>query len=135
MSGNYTLDAREFDRLAEGVSRYGSGAERVINDVLHNDAGPIIYEKVNERIHASGRRFKGHTASAKASAWPRYDTGENLAVSVGTKAKWHYLYFPDDGSNTVNHAGGQMFFVLGAAAASPLIVDACLDKLANLWKE
>lgn len=133
MSGSLTLDAKELDLLTSAVSEYGDGAESIINDVLHQEAGPIIVAKINPLIHPSGRTFKGHRASANVSDWPRYDTDENLAISIGTKSKFHYLYFPDDGSNTKNHAGNQQMFYRGGVAAIPEVIDRCLAKLSEDW--
>lgn len=135
MSGNVSLSAREFDRLMAAAQAYPENAEKAINDVLHKQAGPLISQRINPLIHPSGRTFKGHRASAVASDWPRYDIDENLAVSVGTKRRWRYLYFPDDGSNTKNHAGGQHFFLRGAQAASPEVVQRCIDAMTREWSE
>lgn len=133
MSGNLTIDAASLDEVTSAVVDFGDGAERIINDVLHQEAGPIIAEKITPLIHPSGRTFKGHRASAASSDWPRFDTDENLAVSVGTKAKFRYLYFPDDGSNTRNHAGNQQMFYRGGMAAAPEISERCLARLSEEW--
>lgn len=133
MSDNLTLDASEFDRLASAVAEYGDEAEKGINEVLHQEAGPIIAKRINPLIHPSGRKFKGHRASAKSSDWQRYDTDANISVTVGTKTKFHYLYFPDDGSNTRNHAGNQQMFYRGGVSAAPEIIDRCLAKLSEDW--
>lgn len=135
MSGNVTLDAQEFDRLMAAAEAYPGDAEKAINGVLHKQAGPLISQRINPLIHPSGRTFKGHRASATASDWPRYDVEENLAVSVGAKRRWQYLYFPDDGSNTKNHAGNQRFFLRGAQAASPEIVQRCIEAMNREWSD
>lgn len=126
MSVRLYMDDSAIDLIVETLKNAGKNAEDAINEVMHNEAGPIIYEKVNPLIHPSGRKFRGHTKSARVSNWPRYDTNENLTITVGTKSKWHYLYFPDDGSSTYNHAGNQQFFFRGGQAAIPEIVDRCL---------
>ena len=136
MSGGiFLLDAERVGELSGLIMDFGGDAERVINDVLHNEAGPIIYQHINPLIHSSGRTFRGHHASAKTSDWARYDTDDNLAVTVGTKSKYHYLYFADDGSNTINHVGDQQFFRRGAEDAAPDIFDRCLVSLIDKWKE
>ena len=136
MSGGiFGFDANQYEKLCEGAQAYGDGAEDVVNQVLHTKAGPVIYRSINPLINPSGRTFRGHRASARTSDWPRYDADENLAITVGTKRKYHYLYFPDDGSNTKNHAGDQRFFERGGLAASDPVVDMCLDALESEWKE
>lgn len=134
MGGAFTLDAKDFDRLQRAIAEYGGDAEGAINEVLHEEAGPLIYEEINPLINPSGRKFKGHSKSAKNSPWPLYDTSANLAVTVKTKSKWGYLYFPDDGSNTRKHVGGQHFFQRGGEKAAPKVVDRCLNVLIDKWK-
>lgn len=133
MSGNVTLDASEFDRVMKAAQAFPGDAEQAINEVLHEQAGGIIYQRINPLIHPSGRTFRGHGASARSSDWPRYDTEDNLAVSVGTKSRWRYLYFPDDGSNTKNHAGNQAFFFRGAQLATPEVIERCVERMTEDW--
>lgn len=134
MGGLFELDAKDLESLQQSISSYEGSAESAINEVLHDDAGPLINEEINPLINPSGRTFKGHSKSAKNSPWPRYDTDKNLEITVGTKSKWHYLYFPDDGSNTRRHAGNQHFFERGAEKAAPKVVARCLDVLTQEWK-
>ena len=129
-----TLDTSNLDALGERIRAYPGDAEKVVNRVMHEEVGPIAYPEINAFIKPSGRKFKGHAKSAKDSAWPRYDTDENLSVTVGTKAKWRYLYFPDDGTNTYKHAGNQRFFERGGENAMPRIVDALESALIEEWK-
>ena len=134
MSG-FRLDAGAARELEERVRAFGEGAEDVVNGVIHEGAGPLIYGRINSLIHPSGRRFKGHTASASKSKWPVYRTNENLAVTVTTTAKFRYLYFPDDGEKTRNHAGGQHFMLRGAQAAAPTIMERCVAALTREWEQ
>lgn len=134
MSAELGLDLEDFAKVKAAVKEYGAGAEKAIADILH-DSGESIYREINPLIHPSGRKFKGHGSSAAASAWPRYDTNDPLSVTVATRSKFHYLYFPDDGSNTDHHQGMQQFFKRGGEAAAPRIVDRCLDALVSEWKE
>lgn len=128
------LDASAMDALHEKIRAYPGDAERAVNEVMHNEVGPIAYPRINDLINPSGRKFKGHSKSAKASAWQRYDTDKNLSVTVGAKAKWRYLYFPDDGTNTYKHAGNQQFFKRGGEKAMPEIVEALETALTDEWK-
>lgn len=133
MSSEFSLDAGEVDEIARHIAEFPGDAESAINEVMHQEAGPIIYRQINPLIHPSGRTFAGHRSSATASDWPRYVTSENLAVTVSTKRKFDYLYFPDDGSTTRRHAGNQRFFERGGSAAAPEIVERCLAKLDEDW--
>lgn len=134
MSTRLYLDQDDFTKVEAAIKEYGDGAEKVITDIFH-DSGESIYREINPLIHPSGRKFKGHSSSAAASSWPRYGTNVPLSVTVATKAKFHYLYFPDDGSNTDHHQGMQQFFKRGGESAAPRIVDQCLDALVRKWKE
>lgn len=132
-AGVLELDASQVEALASAVSGYGERAEEAINEVLHDEAGPLIYRKINPLIHPSGRTFKGHSASATVSDWASYDTTRNLEVTVRADASHRYLYFPDDGGTTVRHQGNQQFFKRGGESATPEIVERCLRVLTKDW--
>lgn len=133
MSGWAFIGEADFAAVTVAARQYPDNAERAINEVLHNEAGPVIYRGINPLIHASGRTFKGHKASAKVSDWPEYRTNENLAVTVAAKGNYQYLYFPDDGSNTNRHAGNQQFFKRGAESVIPRIVERCVQAITSEW--
>ena len=134
MATTFEVDYTQVDAIAEAVAGFAGDAERALTDALHG-SGPTIYGRINPLISPSGRTFKGHAASARKSDWPRYDTGANLAVTVSTKAKWRYLYFPDDGSSTVRHAGNQQFFRRGGELAAPEVVERCVAALMDETEE
>ena len=113
--GIFGMDAAPLMAMQDAIRAFPGDAESAINSVMHGEAGPMIYRRINPLINPSGRTFKGHRASAKASDWPSYDVSENLAVTVRAQGSFGYLYFPDDGSDTRRHAGGQEFF--GAEAS------------------
>lgn len=122
----FEVDAASLEPLMRRIESAGEMAESVVNGVLHEEAGPIIYRRINPLIHPSGRTFKGHRASAASSDWTHYDIGKNLAVTVRTKSRFNYLYFPDDGSNTRHHFGNQEFFRRGGEASVDEIVSRCM---------
>lgn len=131
MSASLSLQTDEFLEAAQRYLAAGESVEDAVNEVLHGMAGEAIYRRINPLIHPSGRTFKGHSASATASEWPLYDTSEDLAVTVRSRSRFHYLYFPDDGSNTRRHAGGQHFMERGAEAAADEISGLCLENIIN----
>lgn len=134
MSEWFALKDDAFDSVAAKAAEFGGGAEAAIEEVLHEQAGPVIYGKVSALIHPSGRRFKGHARSATAANWPSYDKG-HLSITVAARGKWHYLYFPDDGNTTRRHAGNQRMFERGAQAATPQVADMCIKNLMKKWEE
>lgn len=122
-----------YAEIALACEKYPENAERAINEVLHGEGGPIIYRSINPLIHASGRTFKGHRASATVSHWPEYHTEEPLAIEVAASSAYRYLYFPDDGSNTKRHAGNQRFFLRGGEAVIPRLTEMCLDAVTSAF--
>lgn len=131
--GTLGMDAASFEAVQEAIRAFPGDAESAINSVMHGEAGPMIYRRINPLINPSGRTFKGHRASARASDWPSYDVSENLAVTVRAQGSFGYLYFPDDGSTTRHHAGGQEFFRRGGEQAAQEVVDACLGAISREW--
>lgn len=128
MSGMFALDGEDFDNLMSAMQAYGEGSADIVTDVIH-ESGDLIYEQIDPLINPSGRTFRGHSSGAQGSRWQRYDTGEPLAITVATASSRHYLYFPDDGSNTKRHFGNQQFMLRGAEAAAPMILEKGVEAL------
>ena len=126
----YDLDATEADRLAEAMNQYEGTAGQIIDDVLHGEGAEIIKDKIAMLLPASGRKWKGKGRPAR-SVMPRsfkQDNGQ-LSVTIAARGKYHYLYFPDDGSNTRKHAGNQQFMLRGGEDAASEVIDLCIGKL------
>ena len=126
----FEMDTKEIERLHKAIRNFPGKAEETINDVFHNEAPPIVSEEIKRLMPTSGRTWKGKPKAAK-SAKSLTDETENLAFTVKTVAKYHYLYFPDDGTNTRRHIGNQQFFKRGGEAKQSEIVDRCITKLVN----
>lgn len=133
MSFTLGIEGAALEQLERHMGAFGANADDAITKALH-ESGPDIYERINPLIHPSGRRFKGHGASATVSAWPHYVTDAHLAVTVKAKSRYRYLYFPDDGSNTDRHAGNQRFFERGAKASAPRVIERCVAALTREWE-
>ena len=128
MSEWFTFEAAEFEQLAERMTAFGAGAGQIVDNVLHGAGAEEIKKEIRPLIHASGRTWSGKKASA-ASANPFTQENGQLSVTVKSRGAYHYLYFPDDGSNTVRHVGNQQFMMRGAENASERIIDLCTEKL------
>lgn len=124
------LEIKDFERLQTAMKEFQGDTEETINDVLHNEASPLIQESIKNLIPVSGRKWKGKTPPAKTSKSLTDEKG-NLAITVKTTKKYQYLYFPDDGTNTERHAGNKQFFKRGAEATQSEIVDRCVGRLVN----
>lgn len=129
-----TLDWEDLDRLQQSMKDFQGNTEEAINEVLHNEASPLIQESIKHLMPVSGRAWKGKTPPAKTSKSLTDEKG-NLAITVKTTKKYQYLYFPNDGSNTRRHAGNQQFFERGAEAKRSEIVDRCVGRLVNNFEK
>lgn len=130
----FAVDYAAFDELAAAMESFPERSERAINEVLATTGAEEVARSIDALMPVSGRRFKGHSAPAKGSKWQRI-LPENLSVTVTTVTKRHYLYFPDDGSNTRRHAGGQAFFYRGAQAASTAVVEQITARITEEWSQ
>lgn len=129
--GVLRLDYSEIDRLQQALLGYQGDTEATINDVLHNYAGNRAQTDIYRLMPKSDKRTGKH---AKDSQSLSNITG-NLSVTVTAKGKWHYLYFPDDGTNTRRHVGNQRFFERGGEAAQDDIIERCLMQLTNNFEK
>ena len=128
------LEIKDFERLQTAMKEFQGDTEETINDVLHNEASPLIQESIKNLIPESRRTWKGKGGPAKTSK-SLIDEKGNLAITVKTTKKYQYLYFPDDGSNTQRHAGNKQFFKRGAEAKQSEIVDRCVGRLVNNFEK
>ena len=126
---SFELEVDEVDALQDMLDDYGSRAEKIINDVLHDEGGNKVKDRIHMLIPSSGRSWRRKKAPASAADSLELNTTEMLAVTVKSKTAYNYLYFPDDGSNTVRHAGNQQFFYKGAEQSAAEVVELCLGKL------
>lgn len=128
---DWTLDVTEFDRLQRTMKNFPGSAEKSINDVLHNDANPLIKDAVQRLTPVSDKKKGTHAKFAQSLT----DEKGNLFITVKTTKKYQYLYFPDDGTNTRRHAGNQQFFLRGGESQQDEIVDRCINKLVNNFEQ
>lgn len=123
------IDTKDYERLMKAFQNYPGTVEDAVNEVLHNQASPILQESIQNLIPVSTRKpWKGKAPHAKESKSLR-DLPENLAITIRTAKRYQYLYFPDDGSNTRRHIGNQQFFLRGAEAKQSEIIDLCINRL------
>ena len=134
MADTFELDADQFDELMQAMQDYGDGALEKVSETLR-ESGEDIYQRINELIHPSGRKWKGKAGAANVSYWPLIKQDDALSVTVTTKSRYSYLYFPDDGTNTKNHAGMQEFFRRGGESAIPNVIEKCQQALIERWEQ
>ena len=135
---SFKLDAREHENLLRAMRLYGDRAGKTVDEVLHNEGGRLIQEEIMRLLPESGRKpWKGKKPAAKR-AQPFTQKNESLSVTIRTKSAYHYLYFPDDGSNTKNHVGykgkPREFMFKGAENQSSRIMDLCINRLIEKWE-
>lgn len=130
----FRLDAIQVLRLEEAMKDFIGDTETTINDVLHNEGGQLIHDEIKRLMPMSGKRWKGKKPPAKTSKSLEI-VGGNLSVTVSAKKAYQYLYFPDDGSNTRNHAGNQQFFLNGGENQKEEILNRCINRLVSGFED
>ena len=130
----FEMDTKEVERLYNAVKNFPGNAEKSINEVFHNEAPPLVSEEITRLMPTSGRQWKGKPPAAK-TAKSLTDETSNLAFAVKTTVKYHYLYFPDDGTNTRNHVGNQQFFRRGGENKQTEIVDRCITRIVDDFEQ
>lgn len=126
----FEVRAGELDGLSEEMEKYGQGAGQIVDEVLHGEGAQLIKNRIAPLIPRSGRTWK-KKGRAAAAAMPGAFAQDNgmLSVTIAARNKYHYLYFPDDGSNTRKHAGNKQFMQRGAENAAEEVIERCLGKL------
>lgn len=133
-SMRFELNIADVVRLENALKAYKGDAEKALNDVLHNQADELIQDEIRLLMPASNRKaWKGKKAPAKTSKSLKEIEG-NLSVTETTTNSYHYLYFPDDGTNTQKHVGNQQFFLRGAENKKEEIIDLCVGRLVNSFE-
>lgn len=134
----FKLDVSGFDDLTKAMKAFEGDAEKTINDVLHNEASPIIQKAIRNLIPVSGREWKGKLPPAKTGKSLTDEKG-NLFVTVKTTKNYQYLYFPDLGTTTRRHIGKngkpQEFFKRGGESVQGEIVERCIGRLTKKLEE
>lgn len=125
------VDTSGFEELQQAMKEFEGDVEKEINEVLHEEASPLIQDAVRMLMPRSNvKRWKGKLPHAKDSK-SLTDEKDNLSITVKTTKKYQYLYFPDDGTSTKNHAGNQQFFRRGGESQSDEIINLCVGRLVN----
>ena len=128
-----TMDISQIERFEKTIKQVGDQADIVINEYLKNQGGNEIKREIQKILPRSGRTWK-RKAPAASSVDPFKKTPINLGVKVHSTKIYHYLYFPDDGSNTKKHEGGQEFMLRGAQSAAPEIGENLINRLLDQLK-
>lgn len=130
----FYVSGEELIRLQKAMEQYSGNVEDIINDVLHNQAGVLLTEEIRKLMPESKRSWKGKKAPAKTGNSLMIVNG-NLSVTVKTTKNYRYLYFPDDGSNTIKHVGNQQFFLHGGENQTEEIINRCEIRLVEAFEE
>lgn len=122
----FKLNSDEIELLFKAIMEYPKNAEKKINKYLHGHG----YERMEKSIHNAipvSERKKKHAKNA--NPLKDKDPTANLAVTITTKTKYRYLYFPDDGTNTLHHAGERYFFQDSMERETDNVVSELLDAI------
>lgn len=122
----YEVEYSEIERLYEKIIRYPADAEKKLTRYLHAAGYERLSKSIQNAIPVSDRQ-KNHARDANALM--DKEKSSNLSVTIGTKSKYHYLYFPDDGSTTLRHAGNKQFFARGVENEETNVINEMLELL------
>lgn len=122
------LELKDFERLQQAMVQFQGNSAKIINQVFHDEGVQWVSEEIQRLMPVSGRTWSGKANAAKGSK-SLTDEKENLSFTVKTTKKYHYLYFPDDGSNTKHHAGNQQFFKKSGETKQNDIIERCVLRL------
>jgi hypothetical protein len=130
MSVTFDVDVSKVEQLTEAIKQFQDEAETKINTYLHGEGYRRFEQAIHNAMPVSGRSWNGKRAAAKTSRSVQdKDKGENLAVTLHSTTVYGYLYFPDDGSNTKHHYGGQHFFEKGVENETTQAINDMIDIL------
>lgn len=128
----YSIDYQELDKIENLFNEFPDTAKAAVNNFLHSDlAVDMVEDNIQPLLPSSGRHWKGKGAAAASTQPFRKGPNELLTLIVRSKTKYNYLYFPDDGSNTVHHMGNQHFMQHGAENSLGAIADLCAANVIN----
>lgn len=132
----YSIDYQELDKIENLFNEFPDTAKAAVNNILHSDiAVDMVEDNIQPLLPSSGRHWKGKGAAAASTQPFRKGPNELLTLIVRSKTKYNYLYFPDDGSNTVHHMGNQHFMQHGAENSLGAIADLCAANIINEFNQ
>ncbi len=135
MSKTYNLDYEGVKQLEDAIKNYQEHAEEKITQYLHGKGYERFEKAIKNAMPESGRKWKKKKRAAKtAASLQDKNKSENLAVTIGAKTAYGYLYFPNDGSNTIHHHGNQRFFEKGVEAEKQEAANDMIELLTILEK-
>ena len=121
----FKVNDEDFVRLQEEITRFGNGAEQVINEYLVTQANDTFIDSITNLIPVSDRN-KRH---AKQNAPLVGEQRESLELYIHTRTPYHYLYFPEEGLGTSLGQDPHDFMVEGAENEYDNVVNGVLDAL------
>lgn len=133
MSTEFRLQTWGFDELYEFMDGAEQRVGPMVDSYLRDQGAESIEREISARLPESGRRWRRKKTAAK-KAKPFQRKFSPLAVTISSKTAYHYLYFPDDGSNTKRHHGGQHFMFHGAEKAGSTILEGIQAQLAAIFE-
>lgn len=131
---HFLMDYKDVDGLIKLINDFPVVAQKTINEVLHADiAVDMVENNIIPLIPSSNRHWKGKKAAASSTQPFRKGTNKLLTLTVRSKTIYNYLYFSDDGTNTINHAGEKHFMQRGADGSTSAIADLCVKSVLEEW--
>lgn len=130
MSITYSMDESNVLELEATIKEYQDGAEEKINKYLHGKGYEMFEKSIRSAMPESNRTWHGKKVAAKAArSLQDGNKSESLAVTIRAKTEYGYLYFPNDGTNTIHHQGNQQFFRKGVEEKENDAINSLIDAL------
>lgn len=118
---DFELDISRFDEGISVIDKAGKNLSQAINESMSEFASDEIEKNIINILPVGSKDWRGKLPHAASVNPFRHDLIK-LGTIVRTKTEYNYLYFPDDGSNTVKHAGNKRFMLKGAEDSADKII-------------
>lgn len=129
-NATFELKKEDIERINKAISTFPDNVEVAINTYLSNQGKNKMVNSMENLIPIS-KRDKDH---AKGSNPFRTDLF-NLGLTIRTKTKYNYLYFPQMGEGTSKNKGPNDFMQDGLDSIYDNVVNDMLDAIQNKIKE
>lgn len=122
----FELKSEDIQKISDSISKFPSDAEDTINSYLHGPGKEKMIKSMENIIPISERKKK----HAKGNSPLRSNTF-NLGLTIRTKTKYNYLYFPQMAEGTSKKNSPNDFMQKGLDSIYDSVVNDMIDKITN----
>lgn len=125
----FELKENDFEKVINAIIEFEGNSEKIINQYLEEEAKNKIIDSIINLIPVSASRKKHAKRSNPLDGKRR----SNLTLTITSKNKYNYLYFPDQGEGTNKVA--KEFMEKGIDNVYEDVVNSMLEKLQKKLEE